>query len=55
MLERLASFFEEEVDAAVQSLKQLIEPVMILILGVIIGGLVIAMYLPIFRLGSVVG
>ena len=55
MLERLATFFEEEVDAAVQSLKQLIEPVMILILGVIIGGLVIAMYLPIFRLGSVVG
>jgi type IV pilus assembly protein PilC len=55
MLERLAAFFEEEVDAAVQSLKQLIEPVMILILGVIIGGLVIAMYLPIFRLGSVVG
>lgn len=55
MLDRLATFYEEEVDAAVQSLKQLIEPVMILILGVIIGGLVIAMYLPIFRLGSVVG
>ena len=42
-------------DNAVTAMKQLIEPIMILILGVIIGGLVVAMYLPIFKMGSVVG
>lgn len=55
MLEKIADFYEEEVDNAVSALKQLIEPLMILFLGVIIGGLVIAMYLPIFKLGSVTG
>lgn len=55
MLEKIADFYEDEVDTAVGSLKQLIEPIMILVLGTIIGALVIAMYLPIFKMGSVVG
>ncbi|MCX7952935.1 MAG: type II secretion system F family protein [Deltaproteobacteria bacterium] len=55
MLEKLAAFYEEEVETAVQSLKQLLEPILIVIIGVIIGGLVVSMYLPIFKLGSVIG
>ncbi len=53
MLQKVADFYEEEVDNAVGALKQLIEPIMILVLGVVIGGLVIAMYLPIFKMGAV--
>jgi type IV pilus assembly protein PilC len=55
MLNKIADCYEDEVDNAVHAMKQLIEPIMILILGVVIGGLVIAMYLPIFKMGSVVG
>lgn len=55
MLQKIADFYEEEVDNAVGAMKQLIEPLMILVLGAIVGGLVIAMYLPIFKMGSVVG
>lgn len=55
MLQKIADFYEDEVDNAVTAMKQLIEPIMILTLGVIIGGLVVAMYLPIFKMGSVVG
>ena len=54
MLNKIAEFYEQEVDNAVGAMKQLIEPLMILFLGTLIGGLVIAMYLPIFKLGSVV-
>ncbi|QBE67157.1 type II secretion system F family protein [Pseudoduganella lutea] len=54
MLSKVADFFEEEVDEAVASLSSLMEPVIMVILGVLIGGLVVAMYLPIFKLGSVV-
>jgi type IV pilus assembly protein PilC len=54
MLGKVADFFEEEVDEAVASLSSLMEPMIMVILGVLIGGLVIAMYLPIFKLGSVV-
>ena len=54
MLTKVAEFHEEEVDNAVASLSSLMEPVIMVILGVVIGGLVIAMYLPIFQLGSVV-
>jgi type IV pilus assembly protein PilC len=50
----VADFYEEEVDEAVASLSSLMEPAIMVILGVLIGGLVIAMYLPIFKLGSVV-
>jgi type IV pilus assembly protein PilC len=54
MLAKVADFYEEEVDEAVASLSSLMEPLIMVILGVLIGGLVIAMYLPIFKLGSVV-
>lgn len=55
MLNKLADFYEDEVNNAVGAMKQLIEPVMILGLGSLIGGLVVAMYLPIFKIASVVG
>ena len=54
MLGKVADFFEEEVDEAVSALSSLMEPMIMVILGVLIGGLVVAMYLPIFKLGSVV-
>ena len=54
MLRKVAESYEEEVDAAVASLSSLMEPVIMVVLGGLIGGLVIAMYLPIFKLGSVV-
>ena len=54
MLGKVADFYEDEVDEAVESLSSLMEPLIMVILGVLIGGLVIAMYLPIFKLGSVV-
>jgi type IV pilus assembly protein PilC len=54
MLGKVADFYEEEVDEAVASLSSLMEPLIMVVLGVIIGGLVIAMYLPIFKLGAVV-
>ena len=54
MLGKVADFYEEEVDEAVGALSSLMEPLIMVILGVLIGGLVIAMYLPIFKLGAVV-
>jgi type IV pilus assembly protein PilC len=54
MLGKVADFYEAEVDDAVASLSSLMEPLIMVILGVLIGGLVVAMYLPIFKLGSVV-
>ena len=54
MLGKVADFYEEEVDEAVSALSSLMEPMIMAILGVLIGGLVVAMYLPIFKLGSVV-
>ncbi|MET0982381.1 MAG: type II secretion system F family protein, partial [Telluria sp.] len=54
MLGKVADFFEGEVDEAVAALSSLMEPLIMVILGVLIGGLVVAMYLPIFKLGSVV-
>ena len=54
MLSKVAEFYEQEVDDAVASLSSLLEPIIIVVLGTIIGGIVIAMYLPIFKLGSVV-
>lgn len=53
MLGKVADFYEEEVDNAVDSLASLIEPLIMAILGVLVGGLIIAMYLPIFKLGTV--
>ncbi|RJQ45752.1 MAG: type II secretion system F family protein [Gammaproteobacteria bacterium] len=54
MLGKVADFYEEEVDNMVDSLSSLLEPMIMAILGVLVGGLVIAMYLPIFKMGSVV-
>jgi type IV pilus assembly protein PilC len=54
MLTKIAEFYEDEVDQIVNNLTTLMEPIVILVLGVIIGGLVISMYLPIFQLGSVI-
>jgi len=55
MLSKVADFYEQEVDDAVATLSSLMEPIIMVFLGGLIGGLVIAMYLPIFKLGSVVG
>lgn len=55
MLGKVADFYEAEVDDAVEGLSSLMEPIIMVILGTLIGGLVIAMYLPIFKLGAVVG
>ena len=54
MLDKVATYYEEEVDNMVDSLTSLMEPMIMAVLGVIVGGLVIAMYLPIFQLGQVV-
>lgn len=54
MLGKVADFYEEEVDSAVDSLSSLLEPIIMCILGVLVGGLVIAMYMPIFKLGSAI-
>lgn len=54
MLDKVASFYETEVDNMVDGLTSLMEPIIMSVLGVVVGGLVIAMYLPIFQLGGVV-
>lgn len=55
MLDKVATYYENEVDNAVDGLTSLMEPMIMAILGVLVGGLVIAMYLPIFQMGQVVG
>ena len=56
MLEKIADFYDEEVDQAVENLTAMIEPMMIVFLGVIVGGLIVSMYLPIFKMaGAVAG
>jgi type IV pilus assembly protein PilC len=52
MLQKIADFYEEEVDAAVAALTSLLEPLMMVVLGVLLGGLIVAMYLPIFELAD---
>jgi type IV pilus assembly protein PilC len=54
MAAKVADFYELEVDSAVDALSSLLEPLIMVILGVLVGGLVIAMYLPIFKLGAVI-
>jgi type IV pilus assembly protein PilC len=54
MSAKVASFYEAEVDNAVDAMSSLLEPLIMVVLGVLVGGLVIAMYLPIFKLASVV-
>ncbi|SEL71808.1 type IV pilus assembly protein PilC [Pseudoxanthomonas sp. GM95] len=55
MLYKVAEYYEQEVDNAVDALSSLIEPMIMVILGILVGGMVIGMYLPIFKLGAVVG
>ncbi|HHQ41970.1 MAG TPA: type II secretion system F family protein [Chromatiales bacterium] len=54
MLSKVADFYEEEVDNAVDALSSLLEPLIMVILGVLVGGLVVAMYLPVFKMASVI-
>jgi type IV pilus assembly protein PilC len=54
MLSKVADFFEQEVDDAVEAMSSLMEPMIMVVLGVLIGGMVIAMYLPIFKIGQAV-
>lgn len=55
MLSKVADFYEEEVDNLVDNLSSLMEPIIMAVLGVIVGGLIMAMYLPIFKMGAAVG
>ena len=55
MLSKVADFFEAEVDDAVEALSSLMEPIIMVVLGTLIGGMVVAMYLPIFKMGQAVG
>ena len=55
MLSKIADFYDEEVDAAVAALTSLLEPMIMVVLGAVIGGLVIAMFLPIFDIVSLAG
>jgi type IV pilus assembly protein PilC len=55
MLTKIADFYEDEVDAAVDALTSLIEPLLMVFLGVVVGGLVIALYLPIFQIAGAAG
>ncbi|MFA5983076.1 MAG: type II secretion system F family protein [Methylococcaceae bacterium] len=54
MLSKVADFFEEEVDNLVDNLSSLMEPIIMVILGILVGGLIVAMYLPIFKLGAAI-
>jgi type IV pilus assembly protein PilC len=55
MLAKIADFYDEEVDAAVEQLTAAIEPAMIVFMGVVVGGMLVAMYLPMFKLVTVIG
>jgi type IV pilus assembly protein PilC len=55
MLSKIADFYDDEVDTAVEALTALLEPMMMVFLGVVIGFIVIAMYLPIFKMASAIG
>jgi type IV pilus assembly protein PilC len=54
MLSKVADFYEAEVDDAVDALASLMEPVIMVVLGTLIGGMVVAMYLPIFKMGEAI-
>jgi len=55
MLDKIANFYDDEVDTAVEALTSVIEPIMIVVMGIIVGGMLIAMYLPMFKLINVIG
>jgi type IV pilus assembly protein PilC len=54
MLDKVATYYEEEVDNLVDNMTALMEPLIMSVLGVLVGGLIVAMYLPIFQMGQVV-
>ena len=54
MLERISDFLDEEIEVTLDGLTSLIEPILIVVLGVVIGGMVICMFLPIFKLSEIV-
>ena len=54
MLEKMADFYEEEVEATVNALTSLIEPLLMVFMGVVVGGMIIALYMPIFKLITIV-
>ena len=54
MLSKIADFYDQEVDTAVKGLTSMIEPIVIVVMGVVIGTIVVAMFLPMFQLGSMV-
>jgi type IV pilus assembly protein PilC len=55
MLTKIADFYDEQVDVAVSSLTSIIEPMIILFLGVVIGGIVLAIFMPIFKITEIIG
>jgi type IV pilus assembly protein PilC len=55
MLSKIADFYDDEVDAAVEALTAAIEPIMIVVMGTMVGGMLVAMYLPMFKMSSIVG
>jgi type IV pilus assembly protein PilC len=55
MLNKVANIYEMQVDDAVDGLSSLIEPIMMVVIGTVVGGLIVAMYLPIFQMGNIVG
>ena len=54
MLSKIADFYDDEVDAAVEAMTAVIEPAMIIVMGVLVGGMLVAMYLPMFKLVTVI-
>jgi type IV pilus assembly protein PilC len=54
MMEKIADFYDEEVDQAVENMTSMIEPFMLVFLGIVIGGLVVSMYLPIFQMAGAI-
>jgi type IV pilus assembly protein PilC len=54
MLNKVADFYEEQVDNAVDAMSSLMEPLIMVVLGTLVGGLVVAMYLPIFKMGAAI-
>jgi type IV pilus assembly protein PilC len=55
MLNKVSTIYEMQVDDAVDGLSSLIEPIMMVVIGTVVGGLIVAMYLPIFQMGNIVG
>ncbi|HMU76015.1 MAG TPA: type II secretion system F family protein, partial [Elusimicrobiota bacterium] len=55
MLNKIADFYDQEVDVAVKGLTSMIEPIVIVFMGIVIGGIVIAMFIPMFELGQLAG